>query len=171
MRDTCVGLLAVCAWSPRVGVDVAVLATLASSWQLVACRLRAAPFMLSRCGRPIRLPARGPARVDLHHHLALRRYGCHPLNVASACTLPPLSVQSHRLAVYGAARTRLLVVPSSHGVGGQLLPRPHSAQARHARPNPSLFPLALLLLGLAVPHINLAGGVIGFDSTRPQLTD
>jgi hypothetical protein len=84
---------------------------------------------------------------------------------------PPLSIQSHHLAVYGAARTRLIVVPSSHGVGGQLLPRPHSAQARHARPNPSLFPLAPLLLGPAVPHINLAGGVIEFDSTRPQLAD
>jgi hypothetical protein len=171
MRDTCVGLLAVCAWSPRVGADVAILAVLASSWQLVAYRLCAAPFVSSRYGRPIRLPARGPARVDLHHRLTLRRFSCRPLDVASACTLPPLSAQSRRLAVYGAARARLPAMPSSHGEGGQLLPRPRSAQARHARPNPSLFPLAPLLLRLAVTHINLAGGVVGFDSTRPQLAD
>jgi hypothetical protein len=75
------------------------------------CSIRVAALLPACC-----LPARGPTRADLHLLLASRRYGRHPLDIASACTLP-LSAQRCRLAVYGAAHAHLLAVLSSHGAG------------------------------------------------------
>jgi hypothetical protein len=115
-------------------------------------------FASWRCGRPVSC-----ARADLCHPLASRRCGRRPLDVASACTLPPPSLCLAIILRCATLRARLPAVQSSLGRGSAaaaLIFR--SGSTCLAEPIP--LPLAPLFLGLALPHVLRSVGSSGsFD--------